>query len=188
MTERDQAAVREETDRRPICLLTSDDLRASLRPLLAPPAVIVCIGSELHGDDGAGVAVGRELAGQVPWFVIEASLAPESFVVKIADYRPNAVMVIDAVDFGAPPGSVALIDVDRIACVAAGTHGPSLLPFIEALQMMHRCEVIVLGIQPMTTRTGDGLSPPVGQAVSRVAAAFRALADDGSWTPEGNPP
>ena len=180
MTERNHAAVREEADRRPIRLLTPDDLRASLRPLLAPPAVMVCIGSELHGDDGAGVVLGRELAGLVPWFVIEAGLAPESFVVKIADYRPGAVMLIDAVNFGAPPGAVALIDVDRIASVAAGTHGPSLIPFIEALQMMHRCEVIVLGIQPMATRTGDGLSRPVRQAVSLVAAAFRALADDGS--------
>ena len=165
-------------DRPPIQALNHQDLIESLRPLLASRVVMVCIGSELHGDDAAGVAVGRQLAGRVPWTVLEATLAPESFVVKIADGRPETVILVDAVDFGGRAGEVVLVDVERIVDVAAGTHGPSLLPFVTALQLMRRCDVVVLGIQPLDTRTGADLSRPVRRAVDRIVAALRALADD----------
>ncbi|KKN96969.1 hypothetical protein LCGC14_0162190 [marine sediment metagenome] len=179
MTPRSHTPAREGiTVRRSIYVLTPDDLYALLRPLLTSAAVIVCIGSELHGDDAAGVIIGRELTDQVPWPILKAGLAPESFVVKIANYRPDTVILIDAVDFGGRAGEVILVDVDRIVGVAAGTHGPSLMPFVEALQLMHRCDLVVLGIQPLETRVGDDLSPPVRQAVSRVVGAIHALADD----------
>jgi hydrogenase 3 maturation protease len=165
-------------DRPPIQALSHPDLIRSLRPLLGSHAVMVCIGSELHGDDAAGVAVGRQLVGHVPWTTLEAGLAPESFVVKIADLRPSAVILVDAVDFGGRAGEVVLVSIERIVDVVAGTHGPSLLPFVTALQLMHRCDVMVLGIQPLDTQTGADLSPPVRETIGRIVAALRALADD----------
>ena len=165
-------------ERPPIQALDHRDLTRFLRPLLTSRAVIVCIGSELHGDDAAGVAIGRQLTGDIPWPILEAGLAPESFVVKIADLRPDVVILIDAVDFGGRAGEVVLVDVDRIVDVAAGTHGPSLMPFVEALRLMHPCRMVVLGIQPLETRVGDALRPPVRKAVARAVAALRALADE----------
>ena len=165
-------------DRQPIQALSQDDLLTSLGPLLTANTVIVCLGSELHGDDAAGVAIARDLAGDAPWPVIEAGLAPESFVVKIAERQPDTVIVIDAVDFGGPPGAVALVDVERVANFAAGSHGPGAAPFFDALQLMHRCDVVALGIQPLETRVGDNLSPPVRQAVARVVGALRAPVDN----------
>ena len=180
MTARSHSAGGEDLmDRPPIQALTQRGLTKSLRPLLTSRAVVVCIGSELHGDDAAGVMIARQLGNRAPSPVIEAGLAPENFVVKIADLRPDTVILVDAVDFGGRAGEVVLVDVERIVDVAAGTHGPSLIPFVTALQLMHRCDVIVLGIQPLDTRTGADLSPPVRQAIARVVATLGALADDG---------
>jgi len=177
VVERRHAAGRGDTaNRQPTHLLTQEDLKRSLCPLLTPATVIVCVGSELHGDDAAGVVIGRELANWAPWPVIQAGLAPESFVVKIANLRPNRVIVIDAADFAGPPGAVALINADCIADAAASTHGPNPTLFLEALRQMHSCDAILLGIQPLTTRTEDDLSSPVRQAVTRVVGAFCALA------------
>jgi len=157
-------------------VLDRDALQGRLSNLLGPRAAIVCMGSQLHGDDDAGMQVGRELAGELPWPVFEVANAPESFVAKIAGHQPETVIVIDAVDFGGEAGDVALIDIDRIADESASTHGPSPVRFLEALRCMHPCLCAVLGIQPADTGVGQPLGPPVRQAARRIADAFRAVA------------
>ena len=154
-------------------VLTQDDLQQRLGQLLSTRTVIVCVGSELHGDDGVGVAIGRQLADQVPWPVFEASLAPESFVVKVADCQPDLVILIDAADVGAPPGAVVLIDADALADLSPSTHGPGLKMFLEALRLMHACRVVMLGIQPERTTTGEPLSAAAADAAQRIVEAFQ---------------
>ena len=154
-------------------VLTQDELQQRLGQLLSPRTVIVCMGSELHGDDGVGVAIGRQLADQVPWPVFEVSLAPESFVVKVADCQPNLVILIDAADVGASPGAVLLTDADSLANLSPSTHGPGLKMFLEALRLMHACRVVMLGIQPANTETGQPLSATAAEAARQIVEAFQ---------------
>lgn len=165
-----------------------DGLVSRLHQLVDLDTVIVCMGSSLHCDDAAGVAVGRELGGALPWPVFEVGVAPENFVVRIAGYQPSLVIVIDAVDFGGSPGQVSPINPDDLVDLSPSTHGPAPTSFLEALRLMHPCPCVVLGIQPLTTETGEELSPPVVDAVRRVAETFRLLADtaDGD-IPESSP-
>ena len=151
------------------------DLRQRLGQLLSDRTVIVCMGSELHGDDGVGVVVGRALAESVRWTVFEVSIAPESFVVKIANCRPDRVILIDSVDVGAPAGMIALVDVNALVGASPSTHGPATKLFLEALRLMHLCPFAVLGVQPAGMETGRGLTTPVAKAAHRNVAAFRAL-------------
>ena len=145
--------------------------------LLVPGAAVVCMGNELLGDDGAGVCVGRRLDGYWPWKVYNVQTAPENFLFLIADSRPAAVLVIDAMDFGAEPGAVALVEAELVAGQGPGTHGPSPAAFLELLAMVHPCPTAVLGIQPAQAATAAPLCPPVAAAVDGVAAALRTIAD-----------
>lgn len=138
---------------------------------------IVCIGSELRGDDAAGVEVAQRLAGRLPWRVFDARNAPENFLMPIARAAPASVVVIDAVHFAARCGEVALFEPDALAGDGPSTHGPAPIAFLESLAALHPCRRVVVGIQGGQTAFGAPLSGEVLAAVEMIAAAFDRLAE-----------
>lgn len=155
---------------------TVDHLVEHLAEVLCPGAAVVCVGNELCGDDGAGVAVARGLGGKVPWDVFDTQSVPESFVMKIAARKPGRVVLVDALDFGACPGAVELVEPEGLSGQGPSTHGPAPLAFLELLRMIHPCRCAVLGIQPQQADFGAALSEPVRAAVDMVVEAFHRLA------------
>ena len=155
---------------------TAEHLGEHLAQILTPRSVIVCVGNEMCGDDGAGVAVAQHLADHVPWRVFDTQSVPESFLMKIVECKPDAVVLVDALDFGAPPGSVELFEADRIGGQGPSTHGPAPLAFLELLAMFHPCRQAVLGIQPRQVDFGQPMSKCVRDAAEMVAHAFAILA------------
>ena len=151
-----------------------------LREFICPSLVIVGIGSELRGDDAAGVLAARELAGKVPWAVFDAQTVPESYLMKIVERRPESLVLIDALDFGGAPGAVELAGADEITGQGPSTHGPAPLAFLEILGMMHPCRCAVLGIQPASAELGEQPTAAVQKAVELVVRAFRRLGEEGS--------
>ena len=161
----------------PAGITTPEHLAEHLAEVLAPSSVIVCIGNDLCGDDGAGPAVAKRLAGEVPWQVFDTAGVPESFLMKIVNARPASVLLVDALHFGAAAGAVELIDPDAVGGQGPSTHGPAPLAFLEILRMMHPCPRRVLGIQPSGVEFGQPMGEPVARAVDLVVQAFRMLAD-----------
>lgn len=154
-----------------------DHLVEHLDEVVFPTTAIVCIGNDLCGDDGAGPAVAKQLAGAVPWTVYDVQTVPESFLMKIVNRRPESVVLVDALHFDAPPGAVDIIEAEKVAGQGPSTHGPAPLAFLEVLQMMHPCRRAVVGIQPEKVGVGDEMTAPVRGAVDFVARAFVALAE-----------
>jgi len=154
---------------------TVEHLVEHLAEIACDSMVIVCVGNDLNGDDGAGVAVARRLAGRVPWRLFDTQGVPESFLMKIVDARPDVVLLVDALEFGAAAGAVELVATDKITGQGPSTHGPAPLAFLELLNMMHPCRCAVLGIQPQTTEPGAPLSEPVRAGVDLIVAAFERL-------------
>lgn len=152
------------------------ELAERLRGIVVPTTAIVCIGNEIAGDDGAGVAVARRLAGTVPWDVFNCQNVPESFLMKIVSRQPASVVVVDALELGARPGAVEVIAADRITGQGPSTHGPAPVVFLEALRRMHPCRQAVVGIQPEQTEFGRPLGEAVAGAVERVVEAFQIVA------------
>jgi len=155
---------------------TVEHLVEHLEEVIAPATAIVCIGNDLCGDDGAGVAVAKRLNGAVPWDVYNTQTVPESFLMKIVAGKPQSVLLIDALHFGAAPGAVELIEADTIGGQGPSTHGPAPLAFLEILHMIHPCRCAVLGIQPQRADLGAELSEPVAAAVELIVEAFEKLA------------
>jgi len=154
-------------------------LADQLRHVLRPNSVIVCVGNELRGDDGAGVIVGRRLAGRTPWKAINAQTVPENYLMTIADAAPDSILFIDALHFNAEPGTVRLFSGDDLQGLGPSTHGPSPQAFLIALRMLHTCNQAVLGIQPDCLDLDTGLTPPVASATDQIIRAFELLSPKG---------
>ena len=107
---------------------------------------------------------------------LRAKVFAENYLGKIVAARPETVVVVDALDFGGPPGDVRVAEPDELAGAGPSTHGPAPLAFLEALAIMHPCRCAVVGIQPLGVGPGAAMSPPVAQAVGLVVRAVRRLA------------
>ena len=73
---------------------------------LGPGAVIVGIGNRDKGDDGAGPIVAERLASRGVERALDCGGVPENYVSRIARLEPTDVILVDAVDFDKPPGSI----------------------------------------------------------------------------------
>jgi hydrogenase 3 maturation protease len=134
------------------------------------------LGSELRGDDAAGVAVARVLAMRPgrgwPLLVIDAGFAPENQIGPLRRFKPDLVLLVDAAHMDEAPGTVRLLAWQEAGGLSASTHTlpPSVLA--EYLTTTLGCEVALLGIQPANDAIGARLSPEVRQAIAAVAQAL----------------
>lgn len=145
--------------------------------------VLVGVGNSLRGDDAAGCLAARRVTERDRVRVIVAEEIPEAYLGAIAAARPDAVVLIDAVDMGAEPGSFAILGRDDVTPGYAGTHRLPLPVLMELVELETGADVVLLGIQP--SQVGFGAPPSaevtaaaesVGDALERVLSAGRAVA------------
>lgn len=155
--------------------------------------LVVGVGNVLRSDDGFGVAVARRLAGrELPSgvTVAETGIGGIHLVHELmAGY--DALIVVDAVDRGRPPGSVLVIEADVIDVgelpldarhdLLADMH----LATPERALMVARAvgvlpeRTIIVGCQPtVTEELAVGLSDEIAAAVDvAVGEVERCLAE-----------
>ncbi|MBA7619579.1 Hydrogenase 3 maturation protease [subsurface metagenome] len=150
-------------------------LLLKLKKRLRGKVVIVGIGNTLRGDDGAGPElIGRlknaEFSTLNPKLsLIDVGEVPENYLGKIAEHNPDTIMLVDAVDFGSPPGSIRIIEQDALKEDGFSTHNASINLTIKYLRAKTESSVFILGIQPTRNlKMGSRLSEPVKQAVRRI--------------------
>jgi len=150
--------------------------------------LVAGIGNIFLGDDGFGVEVAARLRGAD----LPEGVRVEDFGIRgvhlayelLDGY--DALVMVDAVPMGEPPGTVALIEPDPVGEV--GTVGEQATPAMDAhsmnpavvLQMLAAMggqlgRVVVVGCQPSVIDEGMGLSPAVDAAVERGVDAVREV-------------
>jgi hydrogenase 3 maturation protease len=140
--------------------------------------VILGVGNVLKGDDAAGPLVCERLSGRLSATVIDAGPAPENYVRPILRKEPDALLIVDAVDFGGPPGQIRLFEPEQIRKFAFSTHALSLHLFIDLLRgnsitpEKKGFAVYLIGLQVCHTDLGAPVSPAVERSVRRLADAF----------------
>ena len=130
--------------------------------------VIVGIGSTLRGDDGIGPLACSGLSGKVSARVIDAAATPENYIQKIIDLKPQNLLIIDALDFGASPGTTRIFQTQQLSSFALSTHTLSPRLFVEMVTKSLDVNVLFLGIQPASTAFGQGLSHQVAGALGGI--------------------
>ncbi|MBA7594136.1 MAG: hydrogenase maturation peptidase HycI [Hadesarchaea archaeon] len=141
----------------------------------ADRVAIVGVGSEMRGDDAAGIEVVRGLRHKLKSsrvLLVEGGVAPESFTSTIRRFKPSHVIFIDATDFGAEPGEVILAEPEAITGQSISTHTLPLSILAGYLREQTGAKIILLGIQPARAQMGAEMGEPIKDAVEKVDEAL----------------
>lgn len=147
------------------------------------PVVVFGIGSELLGDDRAGVAVARTVQEKNLPFLkgVAGCSAPENVTGEVTAYKPALVVLVDAADMRIAPGNIRLVSPEDISGVSFSTHSLPLPLIISYLKSSLAAEFLVAGIQPQSTSFSLQLSPAVDHAVKCLLASLLPQNGDGSY-------
>lgn len=135
---------------------------------------ILCLGNELLGDDAAGVVVAEQLRHLLPaGFDVDTT---DDSGLDLLDHviDTGALVVVDAVQTGAKPGTVHLLDEDDLPIMCgASPHYVGLneaLRVGRALQLSVPQKVVILAIEVGDTLSfGAEMLPAVRAATPIVA-------------------
>jgi hydrogenase 3 maturation protease len=148
---------------------------------------VVGVGNSLRGDDGVGVHVTQLLrrGPKLPprWSVIDGGSSPEACTAVLRRFAPHLVILADAVDLQALPGTIAWLETWTSDGLSS-THGLPLDVLASFLRQELGCDVGLLAIQPASVCMGEGLSR-WGRRAARAAAAGLRHAASG-WTQAGS--
>jgi hydrogenase maturation protease len=146
--------------------------------------LVLGIGNTLLGDEGAGVHAVRALrdndylADAITF--LDGGTLSFTLAGAIEDH-PNLI-VIDAAELGAAPGTVRLYENDAMDDFLGGNRKRSVhevglidLMAIAALTQHLPARRALIGIQPQTLEWGETPSPPVATAIPRACELAHEL-------------
>ncbi len=165
--------------------------RGPVGPGAASRVLVACVGNDLVADDAVGPAVYERLAAaRLPGGVRVALLGVGGLSLLDALRGERLLIVVDAVRFGAPPGTIHVLDWESIPGAPGApvtAHGIGVREAIEIGRLVGDERVpetvTLVGVEG---RRFDGIGEPMGPEVAAavlpaaqaiVARARRALAD-----------
>jgi len=153
------------------------DLREQLESVLQGRVCLMGLGNTDYGDDGFGVRLGEGLLDLGMADVILAGTAPDRHIGTAADQDFDHLVFLDAVEFGGKPGSVVFLDAEGIASrfPQISTHKISLSVLARLIESNGITKTWLLGVQPESTRGGEGLSPKVRATLEVLCALLSSL-------------
>jgi hydrogenase 3 maturation protease len=145
------------------------DLKEQLAAGIEGHVVVMGIGNPCRGDDAAGSLIAQQI-GDVPGVrVIDAQEVPENYLRQIVAEGPDTVVLIDSVDLGSAPGSVALLDKDQVAGYWPSTHRVPLNLLMDYLERETHARIFMIAIQPRHTSFLQPMCEEVYASVTGVA-------------------
>lgn len=141
-----------------------------------PKIAIIGIGNELNGDDAAGVLIVRKIKNNLPEnkqiLIVEGSIAPENHTGVIRSFKPDWIWLFDAADLGDKPGSVQLIDLEKVQSIGADTHrlAPTLLLSFLSLEMEFKA--FLFGINPESVEPFTEVSDTIEKSIENTSRFF----------------
>lgn len=148
--------------------------------------LVIGVGNELRGDDGAGIAAARRLRRLAPpaWIDVEEEQNDTTGLLERWKGR-DAVVLIDAVGPGSHPGKVTRLDASHEPLpvrlrVSSSTHAVGLEEAIELARELGGLpgHVILCTVEGCRFTAGEGLSEQVAAALPQLAGAALAAAEE----------
>lgn len=133
--------------------------------------VVWGIGNEIMGDDAAGLYTAGIIKGRnIPWIItFLCGTLPENYTATLERIRPETLLIIDAADMGKKAGDTRLLRIPEIGGSSFSTHGIPIGVLLAPFEKLFRIRIIA--IQPLRSRLGEGISPPVRAAAKSAADA-----------------
>ncbi|WP_099210048.1 hydrogenase 3 maturation endopeptidase HyCI [Thermococcus henrietii] len=141
--------------------------------------VVVCgIGNDIRGDDAFGVLVAerlKELLDNPNVLVLNCGEVPENYTGKIANFKPDLVVLVDAVDFGGEVGEYIIADPEGTLGEAISTHGLPLKFVTQFMKTMVNAEFVLIGCQPGSTGLFQEPSELIRKRAERLAELLAGI-------------
>ena len=138
------------------------------------PPLVIGIGNEYRGDDGAGLAVVRALQARKSAHARFLECDGNCTTLLEAWKDADDVILIDAVASGARPGTIYRIDA-RVQAIPAGctffsTHAFGIAETLALARALGQLSAsfLIYGIEGKRFAAAEGFSPPVKQAIEKV--------------------
>ena len=150
--------------------------------LNAKKVAILGIGSELRGDDVAGLLAaqqiekntkGKSITPQLQVFIGET--APENLTGEIKNFQPTHLIIIDAAELNKEPGHIEIMEPETISGTSFCTHALPLKIVIGYLLESFKFQAIIIGIQPKTLTFGAQPTKEVVAAAKNIAKTITKL-------------
>jgi hydrogenase 3 maturation protease len=148
----------------------------------AKRVAILGVGSDLRGDDAAGILVADLFSKRSPKTrlgprckVFIGATAPENLTGQIKKFKPTHLVIIDSAELGSVAGKVRLIGTEELVGASFYTHKLPLKIMIEYLAKSLNCETIVIGIQPKSLSFCSSPTKPVVTAIKQVSGALKEI-------------
>ena len=141
------------------------------------PVLVIGLGNELRGDDGAGIEVARRLRGLAAEAGIDvrAQQGEPAGLIDAWSGR-KAVVVVDTMRSGAEPGTICRFDAscEPLPAQLRGSSSTHALSLAEAIELARALEqlpprAVVFAIEGQRFETGAALSDEVRAVIPKVA-------------------
>lgn len=160
-----------------------------MSPTASNGTLVLGLGNLVHSDDGVGVqAIERLLKDdRMPAGIelLDGGTHGLALLGRISGLR--RLLVLDAVDVGEPPGTIIRLEgtsLDRLPGKPS-VHQLGFADLMTALQLIGGApeEIVVLGVQPLSTDWSADLTPPVREALDNLVAASIQQLESWARTP-----
>jgi hydrogenase 3 maturation protease len=155
-----------------VTYISQSDFETRLRRRLrgARRVAFVGVGDELNVHDRLGMLVAKEIEGLhlENVHVFSAGTVPESVTGPLRRYKPDAIILVDAADMGARPGTVALVEPETIRASLLTTHALPLSVVMEFLEKDTGARAMLIGIQPDLDAQGFAPTGPEQAGLTRL--------------------
>ncbi len=139
--------------------------------------VVVGCGNALAGDDAVGITIVRRLrSSQFSGARLHEAMDPAGELDSLLD-DSNFVLLVDAVDAGALPGTIHLFPLTESTPVGTRASNAHAFSIDSVLALRHALgrrtpPVVVLGVQIAGSQMGAQMSPAVERAVHCIIRNF----------------
>jgi hydrogenase 3 maturation protease len=143
---------------------------------------ILGMGSEFRADDIAGILVaqrvkeltrGRRKSPRLRIFI--GGTAPENLTGQLKRFKPTHLVIVDAADSGAKPGTVVVLEPEDTCGTSFCTHSLPTKVLTDYLLEYFPCRFTLIGIQPKDLTMGASPTPAVLKACETVATTIAGL-------------
>ena len=146
------------------------DIKNRVRGIVA----IIGIGNIMRGDDGCGPKIIEGLKKrQAKAHLFDCGTVPENYIFPILATSCDTVILVDAADLKAEPGSTKILTLGELSGAGLSTHNSSIRLFTDLLMTgKDGLNIFAVTVQPRSIAFGESLSPEVREGVDKLTDIF----------------
>ena len=147
---------------------------AALTAFLQGRICVFGFGNRMWSDDGVGSRLAEQLQDHDGIQAVDGGFVPENHLEVVVRTKPDAILLVDATDFGGDPGECRLLQGEELAMCGVSTHAGS--PKMLSLYLAARtgARIGLLAIQPANSQEGPELSRAVSAAADYLTKILKS--------------